>query len=264
MIDYITEIDSKVAKAFISQFHYSKVMPRITKHCIGGYVNNKLVAVCTLGYGVRPLHTIKKIFPVLGVIDYLEIGKLCLDDACPRNTESFFISKVVKWCKQNVGHVKILFSWADGIIGKPGFVYQASNFYYGGYIWTEMYLDSKGNRVHPRSMQGLTNVDSASGSRFQSRSYEATTAIGYTKYFGLQFRYVYPLCNDKEWRKLIANSEYTWERKNYPKDVDCVWKIQTGKGKREACGKPPFVMTEYVKENDNKVGLKLFFNGENK
>ena len=44
-IDEITDIE------LIFNNHYSKVMPRLTKIFLGGYINNELVAVLTLGWG---------------------------------------------------------------------------------------------------------------------------------------------------------------------------------------------------------------------
>ena len=241
------------AIALIMRCHYSKVMPRITKACVGGFHENQLVGVCTLGYGVRPLHTIQKIFPTLWVSDYFEIGKLCVDDKMPRNTESYFISRVVRLIQESYPNIKILFSWADGIIGKPGYVYQASNFYYGGYIWTEMYLNSDGIRVHPRTIQGLSTGEKVG--KFKTRCYSVTASMGFTKYFGLQFRYVYPLCSKKEWNILSQSSPFLWIRNQYPKDKDCKWKIQTEKGKRNACSMQPFQSTQYIKQNNQ---LSLF------
>lgn len=257
MLDHVGVISNEYAKKVVEKHHYSKVMPRITKFSIGGFKDNKVVAVCTLGYGVRPYHTIKKIFPSLEVKDYLEIGKLCVTDEMPKNTESFFISKVIKLVKGLNPELKILFSWADGIIGKPGYVYQASNFYYGGYIWTEMYLDEKGNRVHPRTLQGVS-VGEKGDNKYKSRSFEVTQKMGYTKYFGLQFRYMYPLCNKKEIKLLLKESPYEWKRKDYPKDVDCKWKKQLHKGKHVGCDKPPFITTNYIKEDKGET-FKLFF-----
>lgn len=245
MLDRVELITEWQAKEVINKYHYSKVMPRITKFCVGGFKDNELVAVCTLGYGVRPLHTLKKAFPSLEVKDYLEVGKLCVSDEMPKNTESYFISQIISLVKKENLNIKILYSWADGIIGKPGYVYQASNFYYGGFIWTEMYISPEGNRVHPRTMQGISDGERGDG-KFKSRSYETTTAMGYQKYFGLQFRYVYPLCSRKEWNDILKHSPFTWERKNYPKTDDCKWLKQIAKGKREPCEKPPFVTTQYV------------------
>ena len=258
MIDSVIIIPKEQAVELIKECHYSKVMPRITKLCIGGFENNKLVAVCTLGYGVRPLHTLKKAFPNLEVKDYLELGKLCVSDEMPKNTESNFIARCIKILKKEYPELKLLFSWADAIIGKPGYVYQSSNFFYGGFIWTEMYLTSQGNRIHPRTLQGISTGNKEEGKKFKSRSFDVSTKMGLQKYFGLQFRYVYPLCDKKEWDKIREKSPFNWERKNYPKDNDCKWKRQIARGKREECGKPPFIVTEYIKTEKvvNKFNYK--------
>ena len=176
--------------------------------------------------------------------DYLEIGKLCLSDDMPKNSESFFIAKCVQKVKQGYPNIRLLYSWADGIIGKPGYVYQASNFYYGGFIWTEMYLDKDGNRIHPRTMQGISNGPRVG--KMKSRSYDVTQSLGYTKYFGKQFRYVYPLCKKSEWIEIQNSSPMIWVRGDYPKKVDCFYKIQTIKGHHEFCELP------YINSNSNK------------
>ncbi len=251
------EIAKSTAINFITTHHYSRVMPRINKVFIGGFVYNKLVAVMTLGYGTRPLHTIRRIFPTLTVKDYFELGKLCVSDEMPRNTESYFIAKCIAHIKYYYPNKKILFSWADGIIGKPGYVYQASNFFYGGYIVTEMYIDSSGNRVHPRSFQGFSPGPRAEGDQYKSRSFAVTSKLGYTKYFGKQFRYVYPLCSKKEWKYLLSTSPFIWQRENYPKDQDCKWLKQLNIGKRVECPMPEFSGTEYKRITQDII--EIFF-----
>ncbi len=67
--------------------------------------------------------------------DYLEIGRMCMTEEMPRNSESQMLSQLVKWIQRNIPELKILFTWADGMVGKVGYVYQASNFIYAG--WTE-------------------------------------------------------------------------------------------------------------------------------
>jgi hypothetical protein len=255
MLDSVSFIAEHQAREVVMKYHYSKVMPRITKTCVGGYKDGMLVAVCTLGYGVRPLHTLKKAFPSLEVKDYLEIGKLCVADEMPRNTESYFLARVISLVKKSLPEVKLLYSWADGIIGKPGYVYQSSNFFYGGYIWTEMYLSPDGVRVHPRTLQGISDGERVG--KFKSRAYGVTAAMGYKKYFGLQFRYVYPLCDKHTWKDISSYSPFSWSRSDYPKDKDCLWQEQIAKGVRAPCGKPPFATTQYVKEK-NAGQLPLF------
>jgi len=85
------------------------------------------------------------------------------------------------------------------------------------------------------------------------KGHVVTISMGLVKYFGLQFRYVYPLCDKKEWKKIIATSPFEWNRSGYPKDVDCVWKEQVAKGVRKDCDKPPFTTTKYVKNLTNLV-----------
>lgn len=250
-MEKITEvllITKKHAVPLILQWHYSKVLPRINKHFIGGFVNNELVAVCTLGYGVRPLHTIKKIFPTLISKDYFEIGKLCLAEWMPKNSESNFISQCIKLIKREMPEIKLLYSWSDGILGKPGYVYQASNFFYGGYITTEMYLDENGMKLHPRTVQGISTGKKAEGAKFNSRAFEVTQKMGLIKYFGKQFRYLFPLCSRNEWKKLQKTSPETWTRSGYPKDADCIWEKQIAKGIREKCDMPPYLYGDYAKK----------------
>ncbi len=246
MIDEVRHITVGEARPFIERYHYSKVMPRVTKVVIGGIKDGFLVGVCTLGYGTQPKHTIQKLFPSLGVEDYFEIGKLCLAEHMPRNSESAFLSRVIRLVKSFYGERKILYTWADGILGKPGYVYQASNFYYGQYIWTWIYLNADGVKVHHRTLQGIAAGRIKTG-RFYSVNYEAVKALGFTKYCGLQFRYAFPLCSRKEWRELRASSTIQWIRGGYPKDVDCKWKVQVSRGTLVECGMPPFRRGEYVK-----------------
>jgi len=72
-----------------------------------------------------------------------------MSEDMPRNSESQMLSQTIKWIKSNCPDIKVLFTWADGMVGKPGYVYQGSNFYYLGYIWTDMYMKN-GIKLHPR------------------------------------------------------------------------------------------------------------------
>ena len=224
----VKAITMNMASRFVYKWHYAKNMPRINQAAYGLLVNDNLMGVMTFGLGTRPLHTIKRIFPTLKVQDYYELGRLCCHPEMPKNTESWFISRVLKQVKDKA----IIFSWADGILGKPGYVYQASNFYYGGFIWSEMYIDQNGCRIHPRTFQGMSTGEYVG--KFRTRSRKQTESQGLIKVFGKQFRYVYPLCSKREWKNLLESSTFTWERKDYPKDADCEWMDAD----REPCEKP--------------------------
>ena len=68
-----------------------------------------------------------------------------------KNSESQMLSAVIKWMKINLPEKLFLYTWADGIVGKCGYVYQSTNFLYGGFIWTDIYIGPDGARIHPRT-----------------------------------------------------------------------------------------------------------------
>lgn len=218
----IEPISQDIAFGLISQAHYSRVMPKITHVCYGGFVDGKLLAVITLGWGVRPLHTIRRLFPSLVPADYWEIGKLCLDDALPRNSESQFLSAIIKLVKVNYPEKKLIFTWADGIMGKVGYVYQAANFLYGGYIWTDTYLTQQGEKVHPRTCQAIMRVN-PDPTRIARPSDSQLEVLNIAHVQGKQFRYCYPLKSRRENRALLESSTVEWSL-SHPKEQDLAWK----------------------------------------
>ena len=154
----VREINKYVALDMIQKYHYSNTLPKLNKYFLGFYENDVLQGVITLGWGTRPLHTIKKIFPTLGTQDYLEIGRMCMTDEMERGSESQMIKACIKWLKRNHKEIKVLFTWADGMLGKCGYVYQASNFMYIGYSDTDIYIKD-GYKIHPRQTRALFKRD---------------------------------------------------------------------------------------------------------
>jgi len=249
----IKEIDKPIAIDFIQERHYSKVMPRLTKHWLGCFLDDELVGVVTLGWGTQPLQTIKKLFPSLVSEDYYEIGKMCMDDKMPRNSESQMLSAVVKWMKKNLPEKKFLYTWADGIVGKVGYVYQGSNFYYGQFIWTDIYISPTGEKIHPRSSKSLLkeNAEFLGKEKLFWMTPDFMKLKGIRRIRGKQFRYIYPL--NKE-AKNILNSEstVTWD-KSYPKELDLLWKEQTDKGKYVILNGKPEMDLSVVEINEKNV-----------
>ena len=209
------------AAQFVSTRHYSAVMPRLTKYYFGYYKKDKLVGVITFGWGTRPKHTIQKLFPSLDTKDYYEIGKMCLDDSLPKNSESQLLSKSIDWLKKNTD-IKYLFTWADGIVGKPGYVYQAANFLYGGFSITDTYVSKSGEKIHPRTIQG--QLPNKEGLKYGHRpNPKQLKELGLSRVKGKQFRYIYPM--SKKYRKYLKKSTVKWST-NYPKHKDLIWHIK--------------------------------------
>jgi len=252
-------VDWRVATLFVQERHYSAVMPKLTKHYLGAYVNDELVGILTLGWGTNPMGTIRKMFPDLTTADYYEIGKMCMDEKMPRNSESQMQSLTIKWMKENTPSVKYLYTWADGIVGKPGYVYQAANFLYGGFIWTDIYLSESGEKVHFRTIQRkmkkeMGRDDTKYGPRPNDKK---MGELGFTRVWGKQFRYIYPI--NKSSKKYLKNSTMEWTR-DYPKDKDLQWKVKRP-GETEYTVTPtiPFIdgsVTQHNSSNVNKVSDK--------
>lgn len=50
----VKELDPETAVAFIRAYHYSKVLPRLTRHYLGFYKGGELSGVVSLGWGTQP------------------------------------------------------------------------------------------------------------------------------------------------------------------------------------------------------------------
>jgi hypothetical protein len=268
----IQQIPKQAAVAFVSEHHYSPIMPVLTRYFLGGFIDGKLQAVLTLGWGTQPKATIKKMFPNLDNQDYYEIGKMCLLDELPRNSETQFLSSVIRWMKLNVPKVSFLYTLADGIMGKPGYVYQAASFLYGGYFKTSVYRSSTGEKIHPRTSKKLCEENARflkkpPGEKVFWLTHDFMETKGIEKYNGLMYRYIFPL--NRRGKRIIKNESTVEWSKNYPKDKDLkFWKMM-GKGLYEETDMPIFnydIIVQnkkngpHIKTNRNST-LERFFEG---
>lgn len=236
----IREVDKDTALEMIRKYHYSNTLPKINKYYIGFFLEQKLVGLITLGYGTRPKHTIKRMFPSLDTKDYLEIGRMCMTEDMPKNSESQMISQLIRWMKINLPEIKILFTWADGMLGKCGYVYQASNFIYAGYSGGEMYVKD-GVKIHVRQMKSVLVPEGVKDSRLTVRpTLEQMRQFNIQHYKGKQYRYLYFLCDKHEKARLIDECMIDLSLPN-PKDSDLSWTIKTLDGKWIDSDKPPYI-----------------------
>lgn len=232
-------IKKQPAETFIKRYHYSQILPRLTKYYLGLYEDEKLVGVVTLGWGTQPKQTIKKLFPDYDTEDYLEIGKMCFlpEKNGNKNFGSQAMAAIIKWMKQNL-EVSFLYTLADGIMGKCGYVYQASNFQYIGSFKTPVYMDrNTKEKIHPRSARKLCEENA----RFSGRekifwlTRDFCEYKGIDKIEGLMFRYIYPL--NKKARKAMK----VYPALANPKEEDLLFWRRTETGK-ELIEKPDFNM----------------------
>ena len=233
----IREVSRGQALDMITAYHYSDTLPKINRHFLGCFLGVDLVGVVTLGLGTRPRHTIQRLFPSLGSHDYLEIGRMCMTDDMPRNSESQMLSRVVAWIRANEPGCKVLFTWADGIMGKPGYVYQACSFWYAGFVEGEIY-ERDGCKLHVRGMKSLLTSDPNDRRLTVRPTLEQMRELGIRHYKGRQFRYVKLTCGRRERARLLAESLVPLTT-DYPKDRDLAWReIDRDTGRWHECGRP--------------------------
>lgn len=243
----VIEIDKDVAIEFVHKYHYSKILPRLTKYYLGIYQDDELQGVMTLGWGTQPLQTIKKIFYNHDMVsaNYLEIGKMCFLPKCNNgNFGSKAIKEVVKWLKLNTDTM-FLYTLADGIMGKCGYVYQASNFTYIGKFKTSVYMDIKTKeKIHPRSAKQLC-IENA---QFEGKDKVFWLTDNFCQYKGidkingLMFRYILPLTPSAK-KILKQYNEYLGLK--YPKDNDLIFERRVDNGKFEKIQQPNFNMNVF-------------------
>lgn len=243
----IIEIDKHTAINFVHQYHYSKILPRLTKYYLGIYENDELQGVFTLGWGTQPLHTIKKIFYKHDMVseNYIEIGKMCFLPKCNNsNFGSRAIKEVVKWLKSNTS-IMFLYTLADGIMGKCGYVYQASNFIYIGKFKTSVYMNKHtGEKIHPRSSKQLCKENAI----FEGKNKvfwltdEFCKYKGIDKINGLMFRYILPIT---PYAKKILKQYPEYNSLAYPKNKDLIFERRIDNGKFERIEQPKFNMNVF-------------------
>ena len=269
----VIEIDKNLTTKFVQKYHYSPVMPAITKHYLGFFLDGDLKGALTLGWGTKPRHTFNKMFPNVGILEkkdekfvhdindwYYEIGKMCLSTELNDNkgAGSQMVSATIKWLKNNT-KCQFLYTMADGIMGKCGFVYQASNFYYGEKYFTSVYLMENGEKLHPRTSKDLCRenaqflVDRYGEDYLKNYKEDPKTGERYPRWFtpdfckykgirridGLMFRYLYPL--NKKAKRMMKQSSMDWD-KNYPKSKNLEWVDVTDKKNKKSVPQPDFKM----------------------
>lgn len=121
-------LDSRTATALVVERHYLHRRPPIS-HAYGLWHLGALVGVVT--FGVPASRHLQKSACPTAPDCVLELNRLWVHDAMPKNTESWFVSRALKSLP-----ARIVVSYADPMWGHYGYIYRALNFHYAG--WTDM------------------------------------------------------------------------------------------------------------------------------
>jgi hypothetical protein len=182
------QIQSQTMNEIVVKNHYAhRAVP--STWSFGCFFNQELLGVISFGKPASP-HLCRGICGDENSSRVYELNRLWLDDVCPKNSESRFIS----WSIRQLSEVRpslILVSYADTGAGHTGGIYAATNWIYTGLSDKR----SSGDRV-------VGNRHSR-----HSRTMGSATIVPRTR----KHRFVY-FCDPKD-KSLLKYKEFSW--KNY-------------------------------------------------
>lgn len=150
-IPYTVElVERSTVKDFIETHHYSHNINGLrSSYCFGLYDGDRLVGAMIYG-GFAMANAWKK----YGDSDQevMELRRLVLIDDTPRNSESYFIGKTLRWLKKHTD-VKVVVSYADPNYGHSGVIYRASNFTHVGMTSPGRVIMYQGRKYHDKAIR---------------------------------------------------------------------------------------------------------------
>ncbi len=137
-------------KDFIEEWHYShNINGLLSDYCFKLMDGDKMVGAMIYG-GLGMANCWKKYAEKRE--DIIELRRLCCIDDTPKNTESYFIGRTLKWLKKNTTIKKVI-SYADNTYNHRGTIYQASNFQHLGKTAKGRVIMFNGKRYHDKTIR---------------------------------------------------------------------------------------------------------------
>jgi hypothetical protein len=139
------------ATHIIKDWHYSgSTNGLMVSQCFGLFYEGTLIGTIIYG-GLAMANAWKKYAEQPS--DVVELRRLACIDATPKNTESYFIGKTIRWLKRNTEY-KLIVSYADPFHGHQGIIYRASNFEHKGMTSKgRMIQDQDGRLFHDKAIR---------------------------------------------------------------------------------------------------------------
>lgn len=126
----VREMPRDKACEIVRANHYSKTIYSASRIHLGVYAP-ELLGVLQFGAAMNPASQ-ASVVSETGQDEYLELNRMWLDDALPRNSESKAIAYAMTYIKRKDARIQWVQSFADERCGRHGVVYQAANFIYCG------------------------------------------------------------------------------------------------------------------------------------
>jgi len=146
----VEPVERKDIKEFIETNHYSKsINGCISDYCFALFDGQLMIGA--MFYGRMAMRGQWCRFSK-NESDVIELRRLCCIDDTPKNTESFFIGKTLRWLKKNTD-LKIVVSYADVEYNHSGTIYKASNFKYEGFRKGARIIMYEGKKYHDKTVR---------------------------------------------------------------------------------------------------------------
>ena len=223
----VREIDRKVAKKMIVEYHYSKQWTKCSialglyqltgkQHTFFDEPEERLIGTICYGdpIGRHSGASISESIPREAVF---ELVRLFVHDGYGNNIESYLIGEGFKWLKKNRKDIKALISYSDPQQGHVGTIYQATNWIYQGnrirpndswlFKWEEDGKWQHGRTIFP--YYGTNDIE---------KMRDLVDKDFWVKKELRKHRYVYLLGNKSDKRKALKNLKHP--QLPYPKVAD--------------------------------------------
>lgn len=137
-------------KDFIEKYHYSKsINGLMSDYCFKLLDGKNIIGAAIFGR-LAMANAWKKYVDEQG--DLIELRRLVCIDETPKNTESYFIGKMLRYLKNNT-QIKKVVSYADPEYGHKGVIYKASNFELIGKSSKGKVIYWKGKKYHDKAIR---------------------------------------------------------------------------------------------------------------
>jgi hypothetical protein len=142
--------ERKEIRDFIEKWHYSQnINGLISDYCFKLLDGDKIIGAMIYGR-IAMAGVWKKYAEEEGHLT--ELRRLCCIDDTPKNTESYFIGKTLRWLKKNTD-IKRVISYADMTYNHEGTIYKASNFKHCGMTAKGRVIMYQGKRYHDKTIR---------------------------------------------------------------------------------------------------------------
>jgi|TARA_B100000959_G_scaffold223513_1_gene236895 hypothetical protein len=179
----------RVTRAFIEKWHYSRNVNGLRISQVFGLFHEKNL-IGAMIYGALGMANNWKKF-VEAESKVVELKRLCCIDKTPKNTESYFIGKTLRWMKQNSDY-DLVVSYADTYYGHEGIIYKASNFKHMGLTTKGKVIDYNERYYHDKCIRTYyTNKDGEKVIKPFAQKIKGALETGEAKYVEMPEKHIY-------------------------------------------------------------------------